>query len=154
MLVAPQITGVSIVCPTVCSGADQRKHQSPASLFFRGEYTSYRWILPTKGLQNVSIWWRHHSRGVTQHWLTKLIFARHFLSGSDKISVWKCAFQCVTMSLCIEPPRPSDAYMGLLNETSLVQIMARRVFGPKSLHEPVQPCYQLKPWEQFTVNIE
>ena len=29
---ASQITGVSIVYSTVCSGADQRKHQSPASL--------------------------------------------------------------------------------------------------------------------------
>ena len=29
-----QITGVSIVCSTVCSGADQRKHQSSASLAF------------------------------------------------------------------------------------------------------------------------
>ena len=28
---ASQITGVSIICATVCSGADQRKHQSPAS---------------------------------------------------------------------------------------------------------------------------
>ena len=32
--VASQITGVSIVCPTVCSGVDQRKHQSSASLAF------------------------------------------------------------------------------------------------------------------------
>ena len=38
---ASRITGVSTVCPTVCSGADQRKHQSPASLaFVRG---IYRW---------------------------------------------------------------------------------------------------------------
>ena len=29
-----QITGVSIVCSTVCSGTDQRKHQSSASLAF------------------------------------------------------------------------------------------------------------------------
>ena len=29
---APQITGVPIVCSTVCSGADQRKRQSSASL--------------------------------------------------------------------------------------------------------------------------
>ena len=29
-----QISGVSIVCLTVCSGADQRKHQSSASLAF------------------------------------------------------------------------------------------------------------------------
>ena len=31
---ASQITGVSIVCLTICSGADQRQHQSSASLFF------------------------------------------------------------------------------------------------------------------------
>ena len=38
---ASQITGVSIVCWTVCSGADQRKHQSFASLaFMRG---IHRW---------------------------------------------------------------------------------------------------------------
>ena len=29
-----QITGISMVWPTVCSGADQRKHQSSASLAF------------------------------------------------------------------------------------------------------------------------
>ena len=31
---AAPITGVSVVCTTVCSGADQRKHQSSASLAF------------------------------------------------------------------------------------------------------------------------
>ena len=31
---APQITSVSIVCSSVCSGADQRKYQSSASLAF------------------------------------------------------------------------------------------------------------------------
>ena len=47
---ASQITGVSIVCSTVCSGADQRKHQSIASLaFVRG---IHRWSVdsPHKGL--------------------------------------------------------------------------------------------------------
>ena len=38
---ASQITGVSIVCSTVGSGGDQRKHQSPASLaFVRGFHRS------------------------------------------------------------------------------------------------------------------
>ena len=38
---ASQITGISMVCSTVCSGADQRKHQSSASLaFVRG---IHRW---------------------------------------------------------------------------------------------------------------
>ena len=31
---ASQITGVSIVYSTLCSGADQRKHQRPAPLAF------------------------------------------------------------------------------------------------------------------------
>ena len=31
---ASQITGVSIVCLIVCSGLDERKHQSPVSLVF------------------------------------------------------------------------------------------------------------------------
>ena len=58
---ASQITGVSIVCFNVCSGVDQRKHQSAASLaFVRG---IHRWPVdsPHKGLvtRNVSIWWRH-----------------------------------------------------------------------------------------------
>ena len=42
---ASQITGVSIVYPTVCPGADQRKHQNSASLaFVRGIVNS-----PQKG---------------------------------------------------------------------------------------------------------
>ena len=42
-----QITGVSIVCSTVCSGADQRKCQSSASLAFG----IHRWLVdsPHKG---------------------------------------------------------------------------------------------------------
>ena len=46
---ASQITGISIVCWNVCSGADQRKHQSSASLaFVRG---IQRWLVdsPHKG---------------------------------------------------------------------------------------------------------
>ena len=46
---ASQITGVSMVCSTVCSGADQRKHQISASLaFVRG---IHRWPVnsPHKG---------------------------------------------------------------------------------------------------------
>ena len=31
-VITSQITGVSIICSTVCSGADYKKHQSSASL--------------------------------------------------------------------------------------------------------------------------
>ena len=61
---ASQITGVSMVCSSVCSGANQRKHESSAALVFvRG---IYRWPMVSlhKGpvtRKNVSIWWRHHT---------------------------------------------------------------------------------------------
>ena len=64
---ASQITGVFIVNSTVSSGADQRKHQSSASLAF--VWGIHRWTVnsPHKGLvmllKNVSIWWRHHALG-------------------------------------------------------------------------------------------
>ena len=59
---ASQITGIPIVCPTVCSGADQRKHHSSALLAFvrdapaTGGFPSQR----ASNAENVSIWWRHH----------------------------------------------------------------------------------------------
>ena len=49
---ASQITGVSIVYSTVCSGANQRKHQSSASLTFVRRIQ--------RDAENDSIWWRHH----------------------------------------------------------------------------------------------
>ena len=54
---ASQITGVSIVCPTVCSGANQRKHKSSASLpFARGNPP-----LRASSAEHVSIWWHKSS---------------------------------------------------------------------------------------------
>ena len=46
---ASQITGVSIICSGVGSGADHRKHQSSASLALWGEFPGDRWIPRTKG---------------------------------------------------------------------------------------------------------
>ena len=59
---ASQITGVSIVCSTVCSGADQRKHQSSASLAFVRGIHQWPVAFPAQRTSNadiVSIWWRH-----------------------------------------------------------------------------------------------
>ena len=47
--VASQITSLNIVYSTVYSGADQRKHQSSASLAFVWGIHRYRWIPRTKG---------------------------------------------------------------------------------------------------------
>ena len=60
---ASQITGVSIVCSTVCSGSGQRTYQSSASLAFvmcnspvTGEFLAQK----ASNAENVTIWWRHH----------------------------------------------------------------------------------------------
>ena len=57
-----QITSLTIVYSTVDSGADQRKHQSSASLVLCGEFTDHRGIPAqmASNPENVSIWWRHH----------------------------------------------------------------------------------------------
>ena len=66
---ASQITSRTIVYPTVYSGADQRKHQSSASLAFvwgihrcvgnspvTGEFPAQM----ASNAESASIWWRHH----------------------------------------------------------------------------------------------
>ena len=65
---ASQITGVSIGYLTVCSNADQRKHQSSASLAFVRGIHHDRWIPRTKAsnAENFSIIWRHHESGVVR----------------------------------------------------------------------------------------
>ena len=60
---ASQITSLTIVYSTVYSGADQRKHQTSASLAFvwgihrRPVNSPHKWPVTRK---KVSIWWRHH----------------------------------------------------------------------------------------------
>ena len=56
---APQIIDVSIVCPTVCLGADKRKHQSSASLASVGGNPPVTGGFPSQRFSNAS-WWRRH----------------------------------------------------------------------------------------------
>ena len=55
---ASEITSLTIVYSTVYSGADQRKHQSSASLAFVG--TGELPAQMASDAENVSIWCRHH----------------------------------------------------------------------------------------------
>ena len=74
--VASQITSLTIVYSTVYSDADQRKHQSSASLAFvwgihRGPVTGEFPAQMASNAENASIWGRHHgfvSSTVTKHW--------------------------------------------------------------------------------------
>ena len=60
---ASRITSLTIVYPTIYSGAYQMKHQDLASLtFVRGIHQSPG-EFPAQmasNAENVSIWWRHH----------------------------------------------------------------------------------------------
>ena len=54
---ASLITSLAVVYSIVYSGADQRKHQSSASLaFVWNEFLAER----DSNAENVSIWWRHN----------------------------------------------------------------------------------------------
>ena len=60
-----QITGISIVCSTLGSVGDQRKHQSSASLTL--VRAIHRWPVNSPHKRPVtrkmfSIWWRHHDQ--------------------------------------------------------------------------------------------
>ena len=62
---ASQMTSLTIVCSTVYSGVDERKHQSSASLAFvrgihREPVNSPHKNGQLQHAENVSIWWRHH----------------------------------------------------------------------------------------------
>ena len=79
---ASQITSLTIVYTTVHSGADQREHQSSASLaFVRGIHLEFPAQMASNA-ESISIWWRHHEQGIHEqlhptkimvHVYTKLI---------------------------------------------------------------------------------
>ena len=61
-VITSQNTSLTIVYPTVHSDADQRKHQSSASLAFAGNSpgTDEFPAQMASNAENASIWWRHH----------------------------------------------------------------------------------------------
>ena len=66
--ITSQITSLTVVYSTIYSDADQREHQSSASLSFVWGIHQDRWIPAQRAsyAENVSIWWRHHVV-VSQH---------------------------------------------------------------------------------------
>ena len=67
--IASQITSLTIVYSTVYSEADQRKHQSSASLAFLRKFPAQM----ASNAENVAIWWRHHvgrDHGAVKTWST------------------------------------------------------------------------------------
>ena len=105
--IASQITSLTIVYSTVYSDADQRKHQSSASLLglcsgnspATGEFPAQM----ASNAQNVSIWWRHHGperficiivvcnpSGVKPRIFQCREYWCHVSSGHRQICYWLC----------------------------------------------------------------
>ena len=59
-IIASQITNLTIVYSTACSDADQREHQSSASLAFVWGNSPEFHAQMASNAENVSIWWRRH----------------------------------------------------------------------------------------------
>ena len=101
--IASQITSLTIVFSTVYLIADQRKHQSSATLAFVGEFTGTGEFPAQRAsnAENVSIWWRHHefrrlSREITIS-LHNVIWRRARrtpcqMFGSMKNDFWKAVY--------------------------------------------------------------
>ena len=90
-LMASQITSLAIVYSTVYSGADQRKHQCPASLAFVRGIHNWPVNSPQKRpvtRKSVSIWWRHHVISTCTHFLhgyPGYVKIRHYSPKSTEI---------------------------------------------------------------------
>ena len=86
---ASQITSLSIVCSTVCSGANQRKHQTPRHWPLWWEFTGDRWIPRRKGLlrgkyfhlmtSSWAICWLYWTRIIVARWSLCVIIVLKFV---------------------------------------------------------------------------
>ena len=100
--IASQFTGVSMVCSTVCSGADQRKHQSSASLAFVGgihKEPVTRRMFP--------LWWRHHGTKTTQEADSNEVcqVSRNSILSSNNVIItpkWYNKYIIITLGICWE----------------------------------------------------
>ena len=62
-VMASKSPGVSIVCSAVGAGANQRWHQSSASLAYppvTGKFPAQK----ASNAENISIWWCHHGNNI------------------------------------------------------------------------------------------
>ena len=97
---ASQITSLTIVYPTVYTGADQRKHQSSTSPDFVlrviGLHAGNSLVTQrASNAENVSIWWRHHEESHCEVFWRMNLFHRFFAQFSPlTASIWPCFKRC------------------------------------------------------------
>ena len=140
--VASQITSLTVVYSTVYSDADQRKHQSSASLAFVWGIHRDRWILRTKGQLrgNVSIWWRHHEYCcICVHCQWRVIFQLYhqYLDPSQNIDGLSRYGIFI-----IKIQRSSDRLIFIMGLPILVR---RHVYIEMGPHKSIRMCHHLDP---------
>ena len=104
-----QITSLTIVYSTVYSDADQRKHQSPASLTFFAGNSPMTGEFPAQMASNaeiVSIWWRHHDECLISQMCSVVLNdltsiqkqAKNWISYTNDFQELICSTVCYTLS--------------------------------------------------------
>ena len=163
---ASQITGVSSVCSTVGSHADQRKHQIALRHWpLWGETTGYFPAQRASNAENVSIWWGHHVSGShmfgTDAWRVKGTGHRHTSKWQmSALLSWNSGCLCrnprmfVTTALSAWWRRTTEAYFNKVTALSQTfKTMAAQLSLEKMcLHWPkhTQQCHiaseKTQPW--------
>ena len=87
--------------------------------------------------------WRHSN---VWYWRIDLLSINNGYSWKEVI--------CVLIICTINSSPPSAAYMSQWTGSSLVQVMACRLFDAKPLPEPMLPYCQLVSWEHILVKFE
>ena len=117
-----QITSLTVVNSIIYLGADQRKHQSSASLaFVRGIHRDW-WVPRTKAsnAENFSIWWRHHDKSITQGVVSgEVLSACHGYFG--KWSKYLSRTYCYIRAMMTTP--------GSMNPSIIINCQASRWMG-------------------------
>ena len=120
-MMVSQITGILIVCWTICSGADQRKHQTLYHWPVGGRSTSDQWIplsdsqlcgkcfhlMMSSCTQRDNGCWSAKSHGIMSHskWVN---LPKYITSNTRRVKVCKAVSQwLLTFNLCVSVTWPS-----------------------------------------------
>ena len=130
--IASQITSLTIVYSTVYSDADQRKHQSSASLAFvgTGEFPAQL----ASNVENVSIWWRLHAYLTTVD--LEYVFAE-LTAFSRNLTSWNLPWNLRADGIEIS------------NSIPAMQTISRHVMGNIDYMEPINMCNITKKYSQL-----
>ena len=159
-VIASQITSLTIVYSAVYSGADQRKHQSSASLAFvrgihRGPVNSpHKWLVTRKMFPFDDVIMtvvKFNNRFVYQirssNWNTGFTLGTMIISTLLRVGIGhdgpSLPWAVLTLSLIhlTDWLGPSDAFTLHSTRSRFVQIMVCRLLGTNLLSEPMLACY-------------